>query len=73
MPSPNYYDVIVSREAGVFTGHIHVQAEGKADAKKKALKIAKGKWNNEKFWKYTEAIFDMGEKPLIQVEEVLVE
>lgn len=73
MPSPNYYDVTVSREAGIFKGHVHVQAEGKADAKKKALKIAKEKWNNTKFWTYDEVYFNMMEKPLIQVEEVEVE
>lgn len=73
MPSPNYYDVTVSREAGVFKGHVHVQAEGKSDAKKKALKIALMKWNNQKFWTYDETYFHMMKKPLIQVEEVEVE
>lgn len=73
MPSPNYYDVTVSREAGVFTAHVHVQAEGKHDAEKKAMKIAQTKWNNTKFWKYDEVYFSMREKPLIQIEEVEVE
>jgi hypothetical protein len=73
MGSPNYYDVTVSREAGVFKGHVHVNAESKTEAKQKALKIAKAKWNNKDFWTYDEIYFNIMKKPLIQVEEVEIE
>jgi len=73
MPSPNYYDVTVSREAGVFKAHIHVQAEGKPNAERKALAEAQKNWDNKKFWKYDEVYFDFIKKPLIQVEDVEVE
>jgi len=73
MGSPNYFNVTVSREAGVFKGHVKIMANGKGDAEKKALKIAEKNWNNTKFWEYTEAYFSLVEKPLIQVEETNVE